>query len=356
MRTIITTTGTSLLGNAAKKLKKSFADITERDLSNVFEQMGTDKACAETNSLFKIADNQDRVILLHTSTPEGEQCAQAVAKKLAKENWRNIELRQLHLEDNEIQFERKGLRELVNTLVEIITIAQREQQEVIINATGGFKAEIAYTTMVGMIFQVPVKYIYLTFERPITFPVLPVSWNTELLIEYDDFFTWLDQEPRQNQDVQQRIGYLPDKDAILALLLPPDEDGEVFLSPAGQILWSRVNQQQESAETAPEPPASDIDNPQDKISSSLLGVKHHHPKGTLQFAQKLAALPAVESIIGGNFENTTDRRIKQIGDDGIIKLLWADNNKATNLLIQTTARGQAQTMKVASQIRLLLEN
>ena len=209
--------------------------------------------------------------------------------------------------------------------------------------------------MVGMIFQVPVKYIYQTFDRPITFPILPVTWNTDLLLEYEDFFTWLDSEPRQDRDVRQRIDYLPDRDAILALLLPPDEDGEVFLSPAGQILWSRVSQEKELAQTVEDPPAAEIDNPLDKISSSLQGVKHHYPKGSLKLAQKLAEIPAVESIIGGHFENTVLKRIKSVGEDGSIRLLWADNDKAVNITVQTTARGKAQTLKVANLIKPLLE-
>jgi len=73
-------------------------------------------------------------------------------------------------------------------LIEEITKAQGENREVIIDPTGGFKAEIAYTTIVGMIFQVPVKYIYQFFEQPITFPALPISWDINLLLEYENFF------------------------------------------------------------------------------------------------------------------------------------------------------------------------
>ena len=355
MRTIITTTGTSLLSQAARKLGKKFAEITEEELFHFFERVSTEEACAETNSLFKISDGNDKIILLYTSTDEGEKCAKAVAKKLAKENWQNVELRQLHLEDNEAQFERKGLRELVNTLIEVITKAQRNKQEVIINATGGYKAEIAYTTMVGTIFQVPIKYIHQNFKRPITFPALPVTWNTDLLLEYEDFFSWLDEEPRQNEDVRQRIDYLPDRDAILALLLPPDEDDYVFLSPAGEILWSRIGQEKELAEMVEAPPASEVENSLDKVDSSLQGVKHHYPKGSLQFAKKVAEIPAVESVIGGHFEHTVSKRIKSVGEDGLIRLLWADNDKAANIIIHTTAKGKAQTLKVADLIKPLLK-
>jgi putative CRISPR-associated protein (TIGR02619 family) len=356
MLTVITTTGTSLLINTARDLNKKNHEVTEEDLRHFFERVNTEKACAETNSLGKIADNRDEVILLYTSTKEGEMCAKVIASKLKKEGWTHIKLRQLYLEENEVQFECKGLRELVNTLIEEITKAQRLDRKVIINATGGFKAEVAYTTMVGMIFQVPVKYIYQFFKNPITFPVLPITWNTDLLLGYEYFFSWIDREPRKNFEVEQRLNHLPDREAISALLLPPDNDDEVFLSPAGQILWSRFKKQKEDAEEAEEPPVSEITNSQDKISSSLQYVKHHYPKNTLKFAEKVASLAAVESVIGGCFENTTLKRIKHVGEDGLIKILWADNDKAVNIAIQTTAKGKAQTMKVASLINPLLKN
>jgi len=348
MRTIITTTGISLLSNAARELKKQSLQITDEELRLYLSKVGASEASAETNSLLKIATLDDQVVLLYTTTPEGERCAKEVENYLQNRGWSKIRRRQLPLEKNESQFERYGLRELVNILIDEINKAQLKQEEVIINATGGFKAEISYTTMVGMIFQVPVKYIYQDFDQPITFPVLPITWNIDLLLEYDHFFVWIDIEPRKKLDVQQRLKAIsePDRESILQLLLPPDTEGYICLSPAGEIFWGRVNQQRELAEIIPEPPASDV-NESEKISSSLKGVKHNFPKGTKEFAEKLAKITAVEEIISGNFENTTLKRVKNIFEDGSILVLWADNTKAVRITIRTTARGQAQTLKIS---------
>jgi putative CRISPR-associated protein (TIGR02619 family) len=356
MRTIITTTGTSLLTNAERYLKKDKKTITNEELRQFFKQVGAAVATAETNSLLKIACPDDEVVLLYTTTPEGEHCVKEVQRYLQSENWLNVRLRQLPLEQNEAQFERRGLRELVNIMIEEIGKAKREDREVIINATGGFKAEIAYTTMVGMIFQVPVKYIYQFFQQPITFPALPISWNIDLLIEYDSFFEWLDGEPRKALEIEQRLKAIVewDREHILQLLLPTDADGYVFLSPAGEILWKRVAQQREVAELLEDPTPSKV-AVADKISSSLDEVKHHYPKGTKAFAQKVAQFEAVEEIMGGYFEPTTIKRVKKVDDDGSIRVLWADNEKATNITIRTTARGQAQTLRFCDRyIRPLL--
>jgi putative CRISPR-associated protein (TIGR02619 family) len=358
MRTILTTTGTSLLNNAARELKKSQASVTDEELRHFFKQVGAAAATAETNSLLKIARPDDEVILLYTTTSAGERCAKEVERYLQSHNWSNVRLKKLPLELNESQFERHGLRALVNILIDEINKAQRQQREVIINATGGFKAEIAYTTMVGMIFQVPIKYIYQDFQQPITLPALPISWNIDLLLEYESFFEWLDTEPRQQSEINQRLKAIPESDRarILQLLLPADSEGCIFLSPAGEILWKRVAQQRELAELVEDPPPSAV-SVADKISSSLGEEKHHYPKGTLAFAQKLAELNPVEEIIGGFFEPTTLRRVKKVDDDGSIRVLWADNEKATNITIRTTARGQAQAIRFCDRyIRPLLNS
>ncbi|MBE9166324.1 putative CRISPR-associated protein [Pleurocapsales cyanobacterium LEGE 06147] len=348
MRTILTTTGTSLLTNTARSLKKQLIEVTVDEIRRYLNRTSAEEATAETNSLLKIAEPTDEVVLLYTSTTDGKLCAEQIKHYLEKKGWSNLRLHQLALEYNEANFERYGLRELVDVLINEIERSQRKNQEVVINATGGFKAEIAYTTLVGMIFQVPVKYIYQNFARPITFPCLPITWNLDLLIEYEDFFAWIDEDCRQSYEVKERLQSIPDSDRLQSLLLPPDDEGYIFLSPAGNILWRRVIQQRQVAEWIEEPPPSEVPIA-DKISPSLKREKHHIPDRTLDFAKRLAEIPCVEQIIGGFFENTTMKRIKGISEDGSIRLLWADNEKATNLSIRTTAKGYAQTLQVCDR-------
>ncbi|NJR62226.1 MAG: putative CRISPR-associated protein [Cyanobacteria bacterium CRU_2_1] len=350
MQTIITTTGTSLLANASRELKKKSAEVTNDELRHFFEQVGVEAACAETNSLLKVAKAEDEIVLLYTKTSEGKRCCQQVEQYLTSKGWKRVRSRQLVLEQKEEQFERYGLRHLVDTLVEEIEQAQRRKQDVVINATGGFKAEIAYTTMVGMIFQVPVKYIYQGFQQPITFPSLPIAWNTDLLLAYNLFFDWIDTEPRPYEEVEEWLKSIAEADRthVRQFLLPPDSENNVFLSPAGDILWKWLQHQYTLAELANDPDDSQIPIAK-KLSSSLKDEKHHFPKGTKKIVEKIAEISAVEEIIGGHFENTTLTRIKGIDESGVIRVLWADSEKATNLMIRTTARGKAQTLRVCNR-------
>ena len=53
----------------------------------------------------------------------------------------------------------------------------------------------------------------------------------------------------------------------------------------------------------------------------------------------------MEEIIGRFFEPTILGWMKKVDDDGLIRVLWADNEKVTNITIRTTARGQKQTLR-----------
>lgn len=348
MTTILTTTGTSLLTNTAQALRKPFKEVTDEELHDYIISNLPEKVSAETNSLLKIAQKTDEIILLYTDTPDGRRCANIIYDYLQNRDWL-IYSREIPIKHDEAYFERQGLRSLVDILIDEISKAQRREQEVIINATGGFKAEIAYTTMVGMIFQVPVKYIYQGFNQPITFPALPVTWDTNLLLAYENFFEWIDVEPRHQVAVEKRLKPISDVERIRAFLLQPDNDGFIYLSPAGDILWQRVRQQRQEADEATDPPASEIPAVK-KISSSLKEVKHHYPKYTLKLVEKLAALAAVEEITGSFFENTATPRLKGVSEDGCVYMLWADGEKGTNLTVRTTARGIAQTLRVCDRI------
>lgn len=131
----------------------------------------------------------------------------------------------------ESRFKLRGLRALVATLAERIERELRQGVEVAINATGGFKAEIAYATLVGLLFDVPVYYIHEQFNELIEMPPVPVAWDYGVLAKWEDFFEWIDAEPRSTADVDR---YRPAPPQEVRVLLMDDADGCTYLSPAGE--------------------------------------------------------------------------------------------------------------------------
>lgn len=76
MRTILVTVGTSLLTNAERELGKKTKELSDAQIAKYLEIAEPEKASAETNSLSRLLQENDRIIFLHSATKEGERCAQ----------------------------------------------------------------------------------------------------------------------------------------------------------------------------------------------------------------------------------------------------------------------------------------
>ncbi len=351
MATILTTTGLSLYQNAQREYQ---TNQPTDDQMRQYLRTNPDRASSEANSLLKFAKPDDDLVLLHTQTPDAIRCASLLRDYFYDKGYKRTRLVQLEFKGDAQHIETTGLRSLIDTLINEIEGAQRKQADVVINATAGFKAQVVYSTMIGMIYQVPVKYIHEEFRSLVTFNPIALEWDTSIFLTYETFFKWIEAELRTCQEVESYLKGHPDKERIEALLTPPDSDGLVYLSYMGEALRRKFQRETEEAELVAWPPSADIKNPKEKIASSLLHRSHHPIKGGLAACLKIAELDCVQAIIGGHFENTTNTRLK-VYPNGSILLLWADNEKAERLIIQTTAWGQPQTLKVAQKIKELLE-
>ncbi|KEF33966.1 CRISPR-associated protein [Deinococcus sp. RL] len=223
---LISTVGTSLLGNAnnprANPDGLSPAALLRRD---------PQRASAEANAITRLAAPGDTLVFLHSDTEDGERCAALLAEYFAGLGHPVRRERIAGLSYHEKGFVSHGLRSLVRLLAGELRAARRAGQQPLINATGGFKAEIAYATAVGLMFGVPVCYIHERFGDVVTLPASPVGWDYSLIAWHRDFFDWLDEEPRPTVRVQERLAALPDS---VALLVEDAPDGFSYLSPLGE--------------------------------------------------------------------------------------------------------------------------
>jgi putative CRISPR-associated protein (TIGR02619 family) len=352
MTTILTTTGISLYNNTKRNSK---TDPPSDDLMRQYLRMNPFKASSEANSLQHMAKPEDHLVLLHTLTPEAVICVNLLLEYFRNEGYKHVRNVPLEFQDDPKHIETTGLRSLVDALISEIEDAQKKQQNVIINATAGFKAQAVYSTMIGMIYQVPVKYIYEDFQSVVTFNPIAVDWDTSLFLMYEAFFKWFDVEPRTLKAVENYLKDYDEQDRIKALLTPPDKDEIVFLSYMGEALSRKFQCEVEEADSVAWPPATDIKKLEDKIATSMRNKKHHPIKGCLEACYKIASLDYVQEVTGGFWENTIHTRLKQAYPDGSILLLWADDKKAERLTIRTTAQGKPQTLKVAQKIKEILE-
>lgn len=232
MRLVISTVGTSLISNLGNEKQKNI-DLSEL-VKNIWTA-GEVKASAETNALSRILQEGDQLLFLCSDTTEGRLASEALTEFYEgmkyKVSYRVIsELNYLHDD-----FMSRGLKSLVNILIGEIQLARHKGLEPIISATGGFKAEIAYATLVGLIFQVPVYYIHEIFQDIICMPPAPIDWDISLLAENEEFFAWIDKEFRRTEKVERRLKGLPER---IKLLLEEDADGYTTLSAAGRVYYT----------------------------------------------------------------------------------------------------------------------
>jgi putative CRISPR-associated protein (TIGR02619 family) len=245
MRTILTTVGTSLLSNSRRDLGAQKLD--RHPLGNYLRLNVPAKTAAETNSLSRLLKEGDHIVFLYSHTEEGELCAQVLERHFSIAGYEGRLVGVSDLTYSESRFKMRGLRSLVATLIKEIRAEQSKNRQVLINATGGFKAEIAYSTLVGLLFDIPVYYIHEAFGEIIEMPPAPVSWDYTLLADYEEFFEWVDADLRPSKEVDNRLKHLPSE---IRLLLA-EEDGYTFLSPAGEAFYEAYRQKEISYAKVP---------------------------------------------------------------------------------------------------------
>jgi len=231
MRTILVTVGTSLLTNARRDLGRQ--ELSEQEVTNYLQHTDPKRASAETNSLSRLLEADDRIVFLHSQTEDGKMCAQALRRHY-ENNGYSADLQEVpDLTYTESRFKMRGLRSLVAMMIDRIRHEKRQGREVLVNATGGFKAEIAYATLVGLLFDVPVFYIHEAFRDIIQMPPTPVSWDYSLLADYEEFFEWVSGDLRTTKEVDDRLRGLPPEIHLLLV----EEEGYTYLSPTGQAFY-----------------------------------------------------------------------------------------------------------------------
>lgn len=87
-------------------------------------------------------------------------------------------------------FKKFGLRNLVKEIGNLVSKYGSDQ--VAIDATGGYKAQIAIAVMMGQALNIPVYYKHERFSEIIDFPPMPVTLDYDLLGRHADWFTDLE--------------------------------------------------------------------------------------------------------------------------------------------------------------------
>uniref|UniRef100_UPI002FDA7A5E putative CRISPR-associated protein n=1 Tax=Mesotoga prima TaxID=1184387 RepID=UPI002FDA7A5E len=182
INTIICTVGASL----RKLCNMTSSGITDR-LLNLNDPIGNREFGAEINSLASILSqsvlsSRDYLYFLTSDTEEGKKIGDALKLffDCSKDmSFKNVSVNAISdLDDSRPDdFQNKGLRNLVKRIAEIY---KHHMDNLLINATGGYKAQIALSLAFGMGVKIPVYYRFETFDGVIKLPPMPLSLDVEL--------------------------------------------------------------------------------------------------------------------------------------------------------------------------------
>jgi len=237
IRAVINTVGTSLIANFKKN--QPGCDVTEDNLLSYMNKRPESEICAETNALSRIKnlnENDDYLYFLCSESEEGTLCGHLLHRYYEKRNFYFSKVIPIEGLVKEFDiFKTKGLINLVNTLCDLI---KEYKSNVIINATGGYKAEIAYATLIGILFKVSVFYIHEDFKGIVELPLLPINFDFRTFSAYSEEFSKI-LGAETNKEARSVLDKLPQE--FVPLFQKKDKEKGYTLSPAGRAL-DRTNE------------------------------------------------------------------------------------------------------------------
>lgn len=228
MRAIIITVGTSLIQNYNNYLKeknlptKEFSQITKEEIFQFLEKTPPQKTSAETNTLSKIGlKDGDYMYFICTETPDCIFCGKILSELYANYQNKNILTESITIKNltKEVEvFRNYGLINFINVIVDI---ADKFFGNIVICATGGFKVEIAYATLIGILLRQDIFYIHDDFKSVMCLPHIPISFNFEYFDIYNNQINDILNAPTK-EEARKIINSLPkelriifDKDDVL---------------------------------------------------------------------------------------------------------------------------------------------
>lgn len=239
--------------------------------------------------------------------------------------------------DDPGRFARRGLRNLVREAAGRLDHMHRRHPGAVrlIDATGGYKAQISFAGLIGQTLKVPVVYLFERFPHCIEMPPLPVHFDRDLWIEHYSVFKRLDEESYLPVE-EVRLSGLPQQ--FLDLLDVETQEGSEFyaLSPVLELMHQGFMIVEPAGLTPP--PHSDLPAEMKlRINRSEMG---HAPKGSQQRIEQLARLPYVTHVENVSFENTARSHVKTGGAQGVAEVFVVHSDGALGLKIRlrTTAR------------------
>jgi putative CRISPR-associated protein (TIGR02619 family) len=315
---------------------------------------------AEINSMHSLIQNgyvtgDCGVYFLHSDTPDGRAIGEVLRETFRQRGHQPVECVQVaDLQDsNPKLFRTKGLRNLARELSRIIR--NHTASACAINATGGYKAQIALAVLIGQAIHVPVYYMHERFSEIIAFPPMPVAFDFDRWMQYSRVLYALEKEPRPWAELQEEWD-----EVLESLTEVVDIDGEkwVELSATGQIFHDAFRERFRShREMLLPPPALKKEAPLIRDHSVTLKCR---PELERYLQDVTQALPCIQRCVTHythpDLPLPMGFRIKPKSDESQIEGIYCNGRETVKFLVHTTAETDTQRRAVVAALNEWLEH
>jgi putative CRISPR-associated protein (TIGR02619 family) len=368
---LICTVGTSLIRPNLEGLKRDLLDgklpPDRRPLAEAYQAgdwaavaralvglPAGERVCgAEINSIASMIDNgyvpaDCGLFFLHSDTDDGRHIAAALAAWARARGHTPVESVAVpDLQDQDPKrFRTSGLRNLARLVCGVVR--ERSAAACAINATGGYKAQIAVAVLLGQALGVSVYYKHELFSEIIAFPPLPVALDFEVWMRASGLLYELE----RNAQPAPAALYACDWDEKYESLVERVRiDGEDYLelSAAGQIFHDTFRERFRSARDQVLPPPVP---PGQKRPPRLekAGWPGEHPEVERFLARVTAEVPQVAHCATFYYNPSLPERTRfRQGGDGV-EGIYSDGRYTVKFRVESSARTPGQQAAVAAAL------
>lgn len=292
-----------------------------------------------------------RVVLCASQTESGELVG-CVLKALLEQHGHAVELHTIEgLSDEDAQrFRTVGLRMLARRVAESIQVWGAEHCA--INATGGYKAQVAIGALLGQALQIPVFYKHEHFKDGIIhFPPMPVSLDLQLAMKHAGLLAVLEREGVVAFEGEVREGW---EERLETLVERETIDGvdQLSLSAVGQIFLEATRDFLRKRGKALLPPAVEPGVKTVQMTDHDWG----NARGEVQRVARRVVdeVPYVARCRTHYWNPDLNARTCFRLHQGEIELVWAVSGKTVKYIVETSAQDDAQLQAALADLNLRL--
>lgn len=341
---------------AGERLSEAFAARNWHGVAAALAEFPADaRLCgAEVNSIASLRQHgyippDAGIFFYHSDTDEGRDIAGVLVELYRTRGHSPVAAIAVpDLQDRDAKrFRTKGLRNLARLLCD--RVRQHSAGACAINATGGYKAQIAIAVLIGQALGIPVYYMHERFSEIIAFPPMPVALDYEMWMNFSGLFTALENDfvPRATIEADgwdERMESLVDSDR--------DETGRevLSLSATGQIFHETFRERFRTDRDRVLPPPAEPGRKRSPVLHDH-GVINLIREELLRYLCRLTDEVSQVVVCVTNYCNPDlpeVTRFRQRGEQ--VEGIYSDGTRTVRFLVETTANTVGQRAAVVAAL------